>query len=205
LVAAEEALAGQATDGVPGAEFFFEHVHFSFAGDYRVARAPAEAVERELAASIAQRRVEGWASQETCERRLGLTDWNRAGVLRDVLHRIQGAPCNRQASHEAQLQHWQTELAGFGRETCSGGGGAAGSAERSAGYGNTRTTGELGLSMLSSLRSSVAKGSLCAAARAIRYASFHCLKPLSDRIETQSNDRSSGRNRCWGRARMVRS
>lgn len=110
LVLADEELAGQAVDGVPGAEFFFEHVHFSFAGNYRVARALAEAVAAQLPASLTRQPVQDWPSQETCERRLALTYWNRAGVLRDVVRRIQGAPFSRQANHEAQLQQWQTEL-----------------------------------------------------------------------------------------------
>lgn len=109
-VAGDEILARQAPDGVPGAESFFEHVHFNFAGNCRMARVLAEAIEPELPAWVTQGRTPEWASQETCERRLGLTDWNRAGVLEDVLRRLQVAPFTRQANHQAQLRLWQTEL-----------------------------------------------------------------------------------------------
>ncbi len=110
LVAADEALERQITDGVPGAESFFEHVHFNFSGNYRLARILAEAVEPRLPASITQHRTAAWASPETCERRLALTDWNRVGVLEEVLRRLQAAPFTRQANHPDQLNHWRAEL-----------------------------------------------------------------------------------------------
>ena len=110
LVATDEILEREAADGVPGADLFFEHVHLNFAGNYRVAKALAEAIEPALPSSISRRSTAAWASQETCERRLGLTDWNRTGVLEDVLRRLHAAPFTRQANHQAQLKLWQAEL-----------------------------------------------------------------------------------------------
>ncbi len=109
MVDADEILQREAADRVPGAEFFFEHVHFSFTGNYRMARALAEAIEPHLPFTVAGGRTGAWASQETCERRLGLTDWNRLGVLEDVLRRLQAAPFTVQANHQAQLELWRTE------------------------------------------------------------------------------------------------
>jgi tetratricopeptide (TPR) repeat protein len=113
LATPDDVLAERAADGVPGAEFFFEHVHLSFAGNYQLALTLARAIEPQLPSSITQRQGLAWASEQTCEHRLGLTDWNRVGVLGDVLRRIQGAPFNRQANHQAQVRHWQAELDGL--------------------------------------------------------------------------------------------
>jgi len=113
LVRAEEALGAQGAAGVPGAEFFFEHVHLNFAGNYRLGRLLAEAIEQSLPFSITRGRVAEWASQEACERRLGLTEWNRAGVLEDVLRRLQAAPFTRQANHQAQIDLWRKEWQGI--------------------------------------------------------------------------------------------
>ncbi len=110
LVDAENAFDRHAGDGAPGAEFFFEHVHFNFAGNYRAARLLAEAIEPELPPAITQRRASDWAPPETCDRRLALTDWNRVGVLEDVLRRLQSPPFTRQANHQSQLAFWRTEL-----------------------------------------------------------------------------------------------
>ena len=109
LVVSDEVLGGEAVGGVPGAEFFFEHVHLNFAGNYRLGRMLAEAIESSLPASITRGRAAEWATQEACERRLGVTDWNRAGVLEDVLRRLQAAPFTRQANHQAQLDLWRGE------------------------------------------------------------------------------------------------
>jgi tetratricopeptide (TPR) repeat protein len=110
LVAADEALERQAADGVPGAEFFYEHVHFNFTGNYRLARILAEAIAPQLPSSVTQSQATEWAAQETCDRQLGLTAWNRIGVLEDVLRRLQVAPFTQQANHQAQLKLWQAEL-----------------------------------------------------------------------------------------------
>jgi tetratricopeptide (TPR) repeat protein len=110
LFDAEGLLERFAEQGAPGAEFFFEHVHLNFAGNYRLARAMGEVIEPLLTSAVTQTRAADWASQEACERRLGLTGWNRVGVLEEVLRRIQVAPFTQQANHPAQLKHWQAEL-----------------------------------------------------------------------------------------------
>jgi tetratricopeptide (TPR) repeat protein len=111
LVDAEAVAAGAAKDGATGAESFFEHVHFTFAGNYRVGRALAEAVAEAVPGLREQRRVQEWLMAEACDRRLGLTDWNRAAVIESVVQRMQGLPFSRQADHAAQLGHWQSEWA----------------------------------------------------------------------------------------------
>lgn len=73
LVDAEVLFARASPDGIPGAEWFYEHVHFNFAGNYRLARAVAEAVG-DLLPELLRARPEGtpdWLSEAECARRLG--------------------------------------------------------------------------------------------------------------------------------------
>jgi tetratricopeptide (TPR) repeat protein len=83
-----------------GAETFYEHVHFTFDGNYRLARLWAAGAEGLLPDEVKSKAKGGWASQEICEARLGLTDWNRANVLHAVWERMQDPPLNTQFNNE---------------------------------------------------------------------------------------------------------
>jgi len=98
-------VASNSSVGVPGRESFYEHAHFNFDGNYHLARAWAEQVEHFLSASIKGRAMADWASQESCERLLGLTDWNRYEVLKNVLDRVLEAPFTNQIHHAAREEH----------------------------------------------------------------------------------------------------
>lgn len=98
------ALATNSPAGVPGRESFFEHVHLNFDGNYRLARVWTEAAEKLLPAALVRRARPGWASQEQCERRLGLTDWNRLSVVQDVVGRLQRPPFSEQPDNARRLE-----------------------------------------------------------------------------------------------------
>ncbi|MCZ7640156.1 MAG: tetratricopeptide repeat protein [Verrucomicrobia bacterium] len=95
----------------PGQESFHEHVHFNFAGSYRLALALAAHLEPQLpAALLAGRRQDTWASPERCARRLGLTDWNRLAVYETVWQRLQDAPFTNQLDHVPRLAPLRSRL-----------------------------------------------------------------------------------------------
>lgn len=96
--------------GGPGQDIFYEHVHFNFDGNYRVARAWAAEVERFLPESARQSQNGDWADQGLCERRLGLTDWNRADVLDDMLRRMAQPPLSSQSDNGQRVARFQAEL-----------------------------------------------------------------------------------------------
>ncbi len=62
-------------------------------------------------ASIQSRATTDWASQESCERLLGLTDWNRYEVVKNVLNRVVEAPFTNQIHHAAREEHLAGQLA----------------------------------------------------------------------------------------------
>jgi tetratricopeptide (TPR) repeat protein len=102
--------ASESPDKIPGAEWFYEHVHFNFDGNYRLGRAWAEQVGHFLPTSATNGAAGGWAPQESCERRLGLTDWNRAAVLEEMVRRLRQAPFTNQLNHTQQIALFRTRL-----------------------------------------------------------------------------------------------
>ncbi len=103
-------LAREAPDGVPGGETFYEHVHLRFEGNYRLARLFAEAIAPLLPAWVTNGAAATWASRDTCERRLGLTDWNRHAVIEGMIGRLLDPPFTNQLRAPERLGRLWTEL-----------------------------------------------------------------------------------------------
>jgi tetratricopeptide (TPR) repeat protein len=135
LLDAEEMFSRSAPRGIP--EFFYEHVHFTPEGNYRLARATAEAVEswlftmrtRKQEASTGagadpnapqgspraetKREVESatsWLSKAECEAQLGYTEWNESQALRLVLDRLQLPPFVGTVGHSNRLARLQRQV-----------------------------------------------------------------------------------------------
>jgi tetratricopeptide (TPR) repeat protein len=96
LLDAATRLGTNAVAGVCGQETFYEHVHLNFAGNYRLGRLWAEEVEESLPAAVRSRAAGAWAAPETCERLLGLTDWNRILVIQSLVRRFYQPPLSSQ-------------------------------------------------------------------------------------------------------------
>ncbi len=110
---AAEALSANSPDHVAGEESFYEHVHLNPHGNYELALAWAEQVEKLLAPALKQGARPSWISSAECERLLGLTDWNRVSILEEVLQRLQRPPFSGQsgnAQHVARLREQITEI-----------------------------------------------------------------------------------------------
>jgi tetratricopeptide (TPR) repeat protein len=115
LVDAAAVLATNNPAGITGHELFYEHVHFNFDGNYRLGLAWAEQAERLLPATIRSRTTGGWASQQVCEQRLGLTDWNRCSVVMSVIQRLHREPFTNQLDNDARLAALQAEATALRR------------------------------------------------------------------------------------------
>jgi tetratricopeptide (TPR) repeat protein len=111
LCDAAEALAAASSDGLPGGELFYEHVHLNPNGNYALALAWAGPVEKELSPELKRDARLAWASQAECEQWLGLTDWNRVSTLENILQRIQRPPFSGQSSNAEQLARLRHEIA----------------------------------------------------------------------------------------------
>jgi len=103
LVLCDAAASLPEPGSIPGQETFYEHVHFNFDGSYRLALLWAARAERLLPENVRNKAQGGWASQQVCEARLGLTDWNRSLVLEAVRGRMRGPPLNSQFNNDRRV------------------------------------------------------------------------------------------------------
>ena len=101
-VDAEKVLAQASPGRIPGQEFFLEHVHLNFDGNYQLALALAEQIKGRLPDRIASHPTSAWAEPEVCARGLGLSDWNRYFLLDEISRRLLDAPYTSQYNHLRQ-------------------------------------------------------------------------------------------------------
>jgi tetratricopeptide (TPR) repeat protein len=105
LADAERVLAASSPDGLPGADAFYEHVHPTFEGNYTLARAIAEQVEKLLPRTAASASAP-WPVMADCARRLACTDRARQLALSEILGRLTDPPFTLQINRDEQMRHW---------------------------------------------------------------------------------------------------
>jgi tetratricopeptide (TPR) repeat protein len=110
LVDATKILEQNSPEGIPGLNFFYEHVHLNFAGNYLLALNFAEQAKKLLPGSITARDQGHWASEELCERRLAVTVWDRQRVWQPILFkRIPFPPFTGQLDHAALFKECEAK------------------------------------------------------------------------------------------------
>jgi tetratricopeptide (TPR) repeat protein len=113
---AASALAAQTTNEVCGQETFYEHVHFNFDGQFRLGRAWAEQVEKLLPPDLTARATAAaWGTQDACDTRLGLTDWNRCAVTEIMIDRLHRPPFSDQLNNAERVAALQAEAGSLRR------------------------------------------------------------------------------------------
>jgi tetratricopeptide (TPR) repeat protein len=93
LLASAATVIETRSQGIPGEELFYEHVHFNFAGNHLLARAFAEQI---LGASTNRPPL---LPEADCARRLAFTDFDRYRVLDEVRQRLEQPPFVTQLGH----------------------------------------------------------------------------------------------------------
>jgi tetratricopeptide (TPR) repeat protein len=116
LVLCDAAASLPAPGKIAGQETFYEHVHFNFDGNYRLAMLWTAQAERLLPDDVKTKAKGGWASQEVCEARLGLTDWNRRDVLNAVRQRMERPPLNSQFNNKERVSELTGQIDRFFRQ-----------------------------------------------------------------------------------------
>jgi tetratricopeptide (TPR) repeat protein len=110
LCDAAEILGTNQPNGIPGEEIFYEHVHFNPNGNYALALAWAELVEKQLPADLKRDARPAWDSQSECEQLDGLTDWNRVSTLEMILRRVSSPPFSGQSGNVQQVARVKGEI-----------------------------------------------------------------------------------------------
>jgi tetratricopeptide (TPR) repeat protein len=97
-------------DGAPGDEWFFEHVHFTFAGNDRLARLLIERVVPHIEEKFEIRTEAGLLSSNELAARLGYTDWHRLQILEDMQRRLQLPPFSSQNNADERMERFRETL-----------------------------------------------------------------------------------------------
>jgi tetratricopeptide (TPR) repeat protein len=94
-----DAVAEISRKGVPGREWFYEHVHLTPEGNYRVARLIAEHIESVLPETITRSRINAWTEMKECLDARALTDWDRYRLYYVIYERISMSPHEHQSDN----------------------------------------------------------------------------------------------------------
>lgn len=113
FVDAAAMLARSSKDGIPGKEWFYDHVHFNFTGNYWLALAFAEQAATLLPESITARGQKQWATSERCERRLAVSPWARYSVWLQNFSRVAESPFREQSNQAERARYYMSVLDGL--------------------------------------------------------------------------------------------
>ena len=108
FIDAQAALDAQSPRGIAGRETFYEHVHFTFEGNHRLAKLFAEGIASRLA-SGGVKPSGPWLTSGECAGRLAYTDWDRGVVLASVIRRLQQPPFNHRLNNDEALGQLRDE------------------------------------------------------------------------------------------------
>ncbi|MBI2813834.1 MAG: tetratricopeptide repeat protein [Opitutae bacterium] len=97
------------TAPIAGRELLFEHVHFDWEGNYRVARAMAEGAEALLFGTKAA--APAWLDSAGCAAALGYTPQARPGVLQRLAPLVQSPPFPNQLTYPEDMARFNRDLA----------------------------------------------------------------------------------------------
>lgn len=113
LLDAEKQFDRESKHGMPGEELLYEHVHFTFEGNYLLARLFAEEVAAILPSRAAPRSQPpaAWLAPEECAARLGYTDSQRYEIAKVVRRRFDEPIYRHQLGHAERLEKLDAELA----------------------------------------------------------------------------------------------
>lgn len=101
LVDAEAVFAAASSGGIPGDDFFLEHVHFNFAGAHLLAQSFCE--------KVLDRKVKLLSEQE-CAKRLAHTDWSRHDVAVHIQRLMAQPPFTSQLDRSERDARWQKKI-----------------------------------------------------------------------------------------------
>lgn len=113
LLDAERHFERESRHGIPGEELLYEHVHFTFEGNYLLARLFADEVAAMLPnpAAPQSQPPAAWLSIGECAARLGYTDSQRYEIAKVVRRRFDEPIYRQQLGHAERLRQLDDELA----------------------------------------------------------------------------------------------
>ncbi len=110
LLDAAQSIGQDSPEKISGNEFFYEHVHLNFDGNYLLGRTFAEQTAKLLPQSILAHGKNGWASAEYCDQRLAVSPWDRYRVWQDNFSRVSEAPFTDQSDAVSRTRFYTEKL-----------------------------------------------------------------------------------------------
>lgn len=113
LAETSEALQSKSPHAITGDEFFHEHVHLNFSGNYVVAREILDQIEQVLPAGIKNRKAEGKGvlPEQACKDMLMFTIWTEKKTALHVLNSyIKKPPFTNQIYHDEKVKNLSTKI-----------------------------------------------------------------------------------------------
>jgi tetratricopeptide (TPR) repeat protein len=113
LLDAERTFEKNSPHDITGEELFLEHVHMNFKGNYILAGAIFELVEKILPEQIKLNKADErpFPAEEECARHLAYTNWNQYKIADQVLDEfIKQAPFTNQLYHNQRVKQMEQEL-----------------------------------------------------------------------------------------------
>ncbi len=113
LADVEQNLADECVDHLPGEEFFYDHVHLTFEGNYRLAKAITPQVELLLESRFPRALSSDlpWPSLSDCAERLGWSPLAQRIAWTEMLPRLTDPPFVNQLDHAAHLSRVGSKIA----------------------------------------------------------------------------------------------
>jgi tetratricopeptide (TPR) repeat protein len=114
LADAEQAFAQNDPSGVPGEDFFLEHVHMTFKGNYQLAKKLFETITSPALDGLGKpvQNPPVALTEEKASSHLAHTDWTDLKFGNDMYERlIQAPPFTLQFDHEESCRRWEQKLA----------------------------------------------------------------------------------------------
>lgn len=112
-VDAENELAAQSSESIPGKDLFYEHVHLTVDGNFTLARIIADQVQSMLPGDTLESQTDSWLDSEACHRRLALTLWDQMRLWSDEAKRVNVPPFTSQSSNPANRGYVNRRFMGF--------------------------------------------------------------------------------------------
>lgn len=112
----------EAEKPLPGAQWFYEHVHLTFEGNYQLAMLIANALEKALKPDLLKDFSKGqWASVDQCRQALHFTPWHEQRVWKEVRGRLLEPPFTQQAYYNETLSRIDEGIKSFDDQFASTG------------------------------------------------------------------------------------
>jgi len=108
FVDVQAAFEANTPNGIPGSEFFYEHVHLTWEGNLLLARTIASQLATFLPERVTQSATSNWADDEEIGRRLAWTARERLAGISEILARMQNPPFTHQLNHQEQVAALKT-------------------------------------------------------------------------------------------------